>query len=185
MPPSAAAGAARVPLLALTASALQGERERCSDAGMDDVVTKPTTMDILAGTLRCWLPDVAWPEAEAARGPRRGAFQVPPAVDGSALEEMVAGDEELGAQILASYADSVRDDLLGLTTALELGDRADLRRRAHQIVGASRVVGAWGVADTAERMEHAALANGTAAEELELLLHELRNALVAVMPAGR
>lgn len=179
------AGVTRVPLLALTASALQGERERCREAGMDDVVTKPTTMDILAGTLRSWLPDVAWPEAAEPAGREGGGFQVPPAVDGSALEEMVAGDEELGAQILASYAESVREDLLGLTAALELGDREDLRRRAHQILGASRVVGAWAVADTAERMEHAALAEETGAEDLEILLHELRNALVAVMPAGR
>lgn len=175
-------GAARVPLLALTASALQGERERCRAAGMDDVVTKPTTMDILAGTLRSWLPDIPWPET----APREDSgFRVPPAVDGSALEEMAAGDEQLGAQILSSYADSVRDDLIGLTAALELGDRSDLRRRAHQILGASRVVGAWAVAETAERLEHAAVADGTAEEELELLLHELRNALVAVMPAGR
>ncbi|MFA9273218.1 MAG: Hpt domain-containing protein [Baekduiaceae bacterium] len=171
--------------LALTASALQGERERCRDAGMDDVVTKPTTMDILAGTLRSWLPDVAWPEADESAESNGRGFQVPPAVDGSALEEMVAGDEELGAQILASYAESVREDLLGLTAALELGDREDLRRRAHQILGASRVVGAWAVADTAERMEHAALAEETGAADLEVLLHELRNALVAVMPAGR
>lgn len=170
----------RVPLLALTASALQGERDRCRDAGMDDIVTKPTTMDILAGTLRTWLPGVAWPEADETRA--RPA--IPPAVDGSALDEVAAGDEELGAQILQSYAESVRDDLQALTEALELGDRPAVRRRAHQILGASRVVGAWAVAETAERLEHGAVADLDAGE-LESLLHELRNALVAVMPAGR
>ncbi len=46
-------------------------------------------------------------------------------------------------------------------------------------------MGAWAVADTAERLEHAAVAPATPEEDLELLLHELRNALVAVMPAGR
>ncbi|MBJ7331429.1 MAG: response regulator [Solirubrobacteraceae bacterium] len=182
------AGPARVPLLALTASALQGERERCRAAGMDDVVTKPTTMDILAGTLRHYLPGIAWPEAPDGRAaPASAAARpaLPPAVDASALEEMAAGDEELGAQILASYAESVRDDLLGLTAALELGDRPDVRRRAHQILGASRVVGAWAVAETAERLERASLGDGTDQEDLAELLHELRNALVAVMPAGR
>lgn len=176
----------RVPLLALTASALQGERERCRDAGMDDIVTKPTTMDILAGTLRTWLPEVPWPEVPWPEGsPEPGPSVAPAGVDVSALEEMAAGDKQLGAQILASYAESVRDDLLALTAALELGDREDLRRRAHQILGASRVVGAWAVADTAEALELAAVAAGTPEEELEQLLHELRNALVAVMPAGR
>lgn len=179
-----AAGRPRVPLVALTASALQGERERCRAAGMDDLVTKPTTMDVLAGTLRRWLPDVAWPEPEHAGGDAAVGEALPPAVDATALDEIAAGDEELGAQILRSYAASVRDDLLALTDALETGDRETARRRAHQILGASRVVGAWAVADTAAQLEQAALGSGPE-RELGVLLHELRNALVAVMPAGR
>ena len=59
-----AAGHISTPLLALTASALQGELDRCRAAGMDDLVTKPTTMAILSATLRRWLPHVAWPEPE-------------------------------------------------------------------------------------------------------------------------
>lgn len=177
------AGRPRVPVIALTASALQGERERCRAAGMDDLVTKPTTMDALAGTLRAWLPGLDWPSPASGPAPR-DVGAPPPAVDRTALEEVAAGDEELGAQILRSYADAVRDDLLALTGALEAGDREGVRRRAHQILGASRVVGAWAVADTAERLEQASLLDGEH-DDLAALLHELRNALVAVMPAGR
>jgi two-component system, NarL family, sensor histidine kinase EvgS len=173
-------GRARTPLLALTASALQGERDRCRAAGMDDVVTKPTTIGILAGTLRRSLPHVAWPEPTGPMPERT----MPAAVDGTALAELVAGDVELGAQILASYVESVRGDVAGLTASLEAGDRSEVRRRAHQIAGASRTVGAGSVAETAQRLERAADGDAAVHDDLARLLHELRNALVAVMPAG-
>ena len=137
-----ASGRQRTPLLALTASALQGERERCRAVGMDDVVTKPTTMAILAGTLRRWLPHVDWPEPAPVGAGATDLRALPPAVDGSALDELVAGDAELGARILASYAASIQDEVARLADALEDGDRDALRRLAHQVAGASRAVGA-------------------------------------------
>jgi signal transduction histidine kinase/FixJ family two-component response regulator/HPt (histidine-containing phosphotransfer) domain-containing protein/HAMP domain-containing protein len=175
----------RTPVLALTASALQGERERCRAVGMDDVVTKPTTMAILAGTLRRWLPHVAWPEPAtgAGSGTTTARRALPPAVDGSALDELVAGDAELGARILASYAASIQTEVAQLAEALEDGDRDALRRLAHQVAGASRAVGAGPAADAAERLEHAA-ETGDGQEELADRLRDLRDALVAAMPVG-
>jgi signal transduction histidine kinase/CheY-like chemotaxis protein/HPt (histidine-containing phosphotransfer) domain-containing protein/HAMP domain-containing protein len=178
------AGVTRTPLLALTASALQGERERCRAVGMDDVVTKPTTMAILASTLRRWLPHIAWPEPAPGTGPGAGHRALPPAVDSSALDELVAGDAELGARILASYAASIQGEVALLAEALEEGDRDALRRLAHQVAGASRAVGAGPAADAAERLEQAAGA-GDGHEELADRLRDLRDALVAVMPVGR
>jgi len=173
----------RTPLLALTASALQGERERCRAVGMDDVVTKPTTMAILAGTLRRWLPHVDWPEPVPGNVAPPARNALPPAVDGSALDELVAGDAELGAQILASYATSIQDEVAQMAEALDENDREALRRVAHQVASASRAVGAGQAADAAERLEQAAGA-GDGHEELADRLRDLRDALVAVMPVG-
>ena len=65
-------GEGHLPLLAVTASALQGELERCRDAGMDDLITKPTTIAVLADRLRRFLPDLPWSEpAEAELRPTR------------------------------------------------------------------------------------------------------------------
>ena len=48
-------GGSRLPIVAMTAFAMEGNRERCIAAGMDDYIAKPRTLDALAGLLGCWL----------------------------------------------------------------------------------------------------------------------------------
>jgi signal transduction histidine kinase/CheY-like chemotaxis protein/HPt (histidine-containing phosphotransfer) domain-containing protein/HAMP domain-containing protein len=67
------------PILALTASAVRGEAERCRAAGMDGLVTKPTTIAVLSATLRRWLPGLDWPAAPGG-GPAGAASRDPEAV---------------------------------------------------------------------------------------------------------
>ncbi|HEX4362946.1 MAG TPA: ATP-binding protein [Solirubrobacteraceae bacterium] len=152
------AGRARAPIVALTASALRGERERCAAAGMDDLVVKPATMATLARTLRRWLPAVEWEPAESLAAPaaRAGTVDGRPAIDRAALDELTGGDAALGRDIVTRYLDSLGEDLDALGRALRDGDVGDLRRHAHRIAGASRTVGAHAVAAEASRLERAA-----------------------------
>jgi signal transduction histidine kinase/CheY-like chemotaxis protein/HPt (histidine-containing phosphotransfer) domain-containing protein len=167
----ARAGRARVPVVALTASALRGERERCADAGMDDLVVKPATLAMLSRTLRRWLPHVVWPAiASAGTGAPAAAA---PVIDQSALDELTGADEQLNRDIVTRYLASLGTDLDALGQALHDGDVGELRRHAHRIVGASRTVGAHAVAAQASRLEHAARSAHDAAE-LERLARELR-----------
>jgi signal transduction histidine kinase/CheY-like chemotaxis protein/HPt (histidine-containing phosphotransfer) domain-containing protein len=189
---------ARTPIIALTANALRGERERCAEAGMDDLVVKPATLATLARTLREWLPGCAWPpDASAtpavgagagAAGARGGggapdaaraaeandaATAAEPEIDLSALEELTGGDPELGRDIVNRYVESLNDELDAVWRALRAGDAQAMRRHAHRIAGASRTVGAHAVAAEAARLERAADGDEDRAE-LERLAEALR-----------
>jgi CheY-like chemotaxis protein/HPt (histidine-containing phosphotransfer) domain-containing protein len=161
----------RPPIVALTASALRGERERCLEAGMDDLVVKPATLATLGQALRRWLPDCAWPAPPPGGPPPLRPGE--PEIDRSALDELTGGDEQLGREILTRYLESLGEDLDALWGALRDGDVSRLRRHAHQIAGSSRTVGAHAVAAQASRLEQAAGQTGDS-RELERLAEGLR-----------
>jgi CheY-like chemotaxis protein len=151
----AAHGRQRTPVVALTASAVRGERERCREAGMDDLVVKPATPATMAGTLRRWLPHVSWP----------------PSFDPEVLEELTLGDAAMRESVVTRYLQTLKTDLEGLDAALSAGDIPLARRRAHQIAGASRMVGAHAIAERAARLQDADAA-------------ELRTLAAAIHTAG-
>jgi signal transduction histidine kinase/DNA-binding NarL/FixJ family response regulator len=167
--PQGASDVGRPAIIALTASAVRGERERCVEAGMDDLVVKPATLATLGRALGRWLPHCAWVDSPVDG--ERAAGE--PAIDRSALDELTGGDERLGREIVSRYLESLSEDLDALWGALRDGDVSRLRRHAHQIAGASRAVGAYAVAAQASRLEEAAENNDDAAD-LERLAEGLR-----------
>ena len=176
----------RVPILALTASVMQGEPEKCRVAGMDDFAAKPTTIPFLASKLRQWLPDVAWAAGDAAPVP---AQQPPPPaassagapIDPSVLEEMTGGDAALAAEVLDEFVTTTRADLDALSAACAAGAVGDVRRLAHRIKGAARAVGAPPTAELAHQIESLAALGGDDWARFEELRDELSGALEALV----
>jgi signal transduction histidine kinase/CheY-like chemotaxis protein/HPt (histidine-containing phosphotransfer) domain-containing protein len=185
-------GRARTPIVALTASALKGEAERCLAAGMDDYLAKPVGIPVLTATLRRWLPHIGGddaPSPDAAIPAALPQLEQPPPLDVVALEALIGADPVLARTVLDDFLGSTVQDLDALNGARIAGDLVALTRQAHKIKGASRLVGALELAETAGQLESAARAGewpavlplaadlATAAERLRLYVGERYPAL--------
>jgi signal transduction histidine kinase/CheY-like chemotaxis protein/HPt (histidine-containing phosphotransfer) domain-containing protein len=144
------ANAPRTPIVALTANVMQGEPAKCAAAGMDDFAAKPTTIPVLAAKLHRWLPALDWPVAPNHSAGDNGAV-----LDSTALDELTGGDPALIASVLSDFIATSRDDLRAVAEAAAAHDHEQLRRQAHRIAGAGRIVGAGELAALAKQLENA------------------------------
>ena len=179
----AQAGDPRVPIVALTANVMQGEPERCRAAGMDDFAAKPTTIPFLAAKLRHWLAHLDWSSGSDAPADANALVTgLDGAVDLAVLAEVTGGDAELAASLVGDFITSTLVDLEALDDALEDAALDEVRRHAHRIKGAARIVGANAIAAVAQQIETAAAAGGDAAQ-IPPLAQRLHGALDACRSA--
>lgn len=127
---------AHLPLIALTASAMPGDRERCLAAGMDDYVTKPFTRHQLSMLLQKWLPEQAIP----------ARLKVEKVLDAEALDHI--RELEHGSKpgvliaVIASYLEHAPQLLETMHAAVNQGDAKALRHAAHTLKSSSANLGA-------------------------------------------
>jgi CheY-like chemotaxis protein/HPt (histidine-containing phosphotransfer) domain-containing protein len=154
----AARGLPRTPIVALTAAALKGEAERCLAAGMDDYLAKPVGIAALAATLRRWLPHTIGADAPAGAALPPQLAHPPAPLDGEVLLALTGGKAPEARALLEDFLATTDSDLGALATACDTGDLPTATRRAHQVLGAAKLVGAVDLAEAAGRVEAAARA---------------------------
>jgi len=146
------ASALRTPIIAMTAAALEGDRERCLAAGMDDYISKPVQPDELAAVLARW---VAAPPAANTAAPTRIPSSEQAIRD--RLAELrspapqAAGD--LVSRIVASFLDRSPTYLVDLDRNLALGDAAAFADAAHSLNGAAGNLGATVMSALCQELE--------------------------------
>jgi len=146
----------RTPVVALTASALKGEAERCLAAGMDDCLVKPVPVPVLAERLLRWLPHAR----AAALADEAAPVEVPPlqahqVLDEGSLDALTGGSASEARVVIDDFLGATAQDLAVLETAVEQGDATAVTRQAHRIKGAARLVGAVELAAAATALESA------------------------------
>ena len=165
--PSASQGR-RIPIIAMTAHAMKGDRERCLEAGMDDYVSKPIAPQALADAIQKWLPP--------AREPLPGGIVAPaapglPVFDRAALLERLLGDEDLLKDVLACFRCDLPIQMQSLRAHLGAGQAELALAQVHTIKGAAANVGALAFSAVAAAMETAGRAGRL--ESLGSLMPEL------------
>ncbi|HEU5406258.1 MAG TPA: response regulator [Nitrospira sp.] len=143
-----------IPIIAVTANAMQGDRERCLAAGMDDYLAKPIKLEELRNALARWVsapPEVVVPGKQqpisTTADPTRGIF------DPAKMYQNIGGDSELFAQLVRLFLDRHHTMLAGIRTALAEADSIAVERMAHTFKGTAGNLCASEVALTAGRLE--------------------------------
>jgi CheY-like chemotaxis protein/HPt (histidine-containing phosphotransfer) domain-containing protein len=162
-----ALGLPPVHIVAMTANAIQGDRELCIAAGMDDYISKPIRVEALVAAIGKARPQadasptlVPPPPAAvddgAARADSGSYADGDAAVDRRMLDELLAlagGDHDFVAEMIDSYLTTAPDLLQKLRDASAQQDAAGLRLAAHTLKSGSKDMGATALADLFSRLE--------------------------------
>ncbi len=140
----AASGAARTPIIAVTANAMRGEQERCLEAGMDAYLAKPVAISRLAETLGRWIALTPPPDPPS------------PVVDRVMLRTWLGDDEATLHSVLEEFLATARNNAREIEVALAGADMPAAVMAAHNLRGGALSVGAHALAKAAGALEAAA-----------------------------
>jgi PAS domain S-box-containing protein len=145
-----------LPIVAITANAMQGESERCLARGMDDYLSKPTRMEDLAPVLDKWLPREnagASPYPITPRALNTSAVAV--LWDSETLGKMVGDDLALQRSVLEKFLLGAENRILTIVRATSDAEFETAAEVAHTLKSSARMVGAFQLGELSEAMETA------------------------------
>ncbi len=161
-------------IIAVTAHSMKIHREECFAAGMDDYLSKPIRLDTLKRRLERWTGLTLRP------GKSPGVVPASSADDRSTMYKHLGKlleqtDAEFIKEFIELFISSAEEILRDVTTAFEAGDRNALERSAHSLLGASRNVGAAGLAERCREIEALAPAGNVEMSHLTGLQESFRH----------
>jgi len=143
-----------LPVIAMTANAMVGDKEKCLDAGMNDFIAKPIDVAQLFGTLARWIAPAA-PQAMTSVAAQPEAEL--PVIAGLKMAEAmrrVGGNAALMRKLLDRFVETQFDAMQRIVAAIENNQLETAIREAHTLKGLAGNIGAGGLADSAARVEH-------------------------------
>ncbi len=180
--------AQRLPIVAMTANAMAGDRQKCLDAGMDDYLAKPVTRADLERCITRWR-GVRMPVPETLPAPADIAVRLPPVLNAGILDELreVLGNEV--DKIIAVYLEDAPRLIAQLERAAVSGDPIALRVAAHTLKSSSANVGASTLSEAARDLEEGARDGTLKHPEVKVArivseFAQVRSALQSKLPLG-
>jgi PAS domain S-box-containing protein len=149
-------GCVRTPVIAMTARAMQGDRERCLASGMNDYIPKPVDPILVAQVLERWLRHEAGvPANDTVRTPVLPDDAAAPVFDRTALDDRLMGDADAIAGIVDVFLEDTPRRIKALKGYAAAGDLESVWREAHSIKGAAAGIGGEALRRAAFEIEKA------------------------------
>ena len=146
-------GFAALPVIAMTANAMVGDKEKCLAAGMNDHIAKPIDPDKLYATLSHWLPDR--PTSTEITQNNQALTPPLPVLNTTGGIRQVGGNVGLYQRLLEEFLADQQDSIRLTAQALNTGDFNSAIRHAHTLKGVSATLGAEAMSSLATALEHA------------------------------
>ncbi|MGX9785332.1 response regulator [Janthinobacterium lividum] len=143
-----------LPVIAMTANAMVGDKEKCLDAGMNDFIAKPIDVAQLFGTLARWIAPATPQEMTAVVAQPEAELPVIAGLKMAEAMRRVGGNTALMRKLLDRFVETQFDAMQRIVAAIENNQLETAIREAHTLKGLAGNIGAGGLADSAARVEH-------------------------------
>ena len=148
-----------IPVIALTANAMQEDRNNCLTAGMDDYLAKPIEVTKVLAVLEKWAPSNMIRKEESGRDEESSTS--PAAIfDKTEFISRAMGDLELSRYVASVFVENAPEYIEAIRAALAAEDARALRESAHKLKGAAATMALQQLSAIAERLEEMAVTGG-------------------------
>jgi len=147
-----------IPIIAMTANAMQGDREKCEAVGMNDYISKPINPDILEKVLSQWLEKSLYGDANKVLENKNSQENEKKQIiwDKKDALARVLNKESLFEKILVSFLEDLPKQVDGLKSAIQEKDFKKITRSAHTLKGSAGNISAYKLQEISKRVEDSA-----------------------------